>query len=134
MLIVRALIPAGFMLMAGTDGLALMFCSGSMQTTSPHARHAGYADGHAGHDAAMHATHAHVDHGTTNQEPNSADRSADNAPCPFAIAACAATVDVPYLHVPGAAPIDEPFVAVTPSVSDFDAEYANSIRGPPRVC
>jgi hypothetical protein len=131
LLLARSLIPAGFMLMGGTNGLELMFCSGSMQMASPHAlqhsQHAGH-EGHADHDAAMHAARQQADHGSPGT-----DQKADRAPCPFAIAACAATLDVPFLQVPAAAPVDESLVATIVSVSTFRGVSANPIRGPPQV-
>lgn len=126
LLVARALIPAGFMLSAGADGLDLMFCSGSMQMPAAlqhpagdHSEHAGHA-GH--HDAAQHAGHgsSHSDGGTQ-----------DNAPCPFSLAASAVSVDVPYPAAAALVPSDEIVAFISVPAASVGPPGTDRIRGPP---
>jgi hypothetical protein len=139
LLFARAFIPTGFMLGEGPDGFGLVFCSGTMpmspasNSSGPHqhldhSAHAGHnhyeADAKAGSGTdgtvVAHAGHGHS-HGDS-----------DSAACPFAIGACAAFIDVPYLASLPALAIDEqvqPDVILTSGVA---TPRAHPIRGPPQ--
>lgn len=120
LLLARALIPAGYMLMTGADGLQLMFCPGVVQLAVPtvdeHAHHAGH---HAAADQA----------GQADDSPG--HRAQDGMPCPFALAAVAALG-----HVIGSA-------AFSGSIADEFVDFhrapdvhsgplrSDRIRGPP---
>lgn len=86
LLIARALIPTGYMLMADDDGVRLMFCPGVVRMAAvadEHAHHAGH------HDAGTSATEA--DH---QPDGSSGHRAQDSAPCPFALAATATPAQI----------------------------------------
>lgn len=115
LLIARAMIPAGFMLSAGADGLELMFCSGSMQMPA------------AMQSAGEHSEHAAHHHGNH----QSGGGNHDNAPCPFSLAAFAVSVDVPYLAAAALVPSDE-IVAFNPvAIASASPQGIDRIRGPP---
>lgn len=78
LLLARALIPAGYMLMTGADGLQLMFCPGVVQMATAAAdHHAHHADHHAAADQ------------TEQSGTSSGHRAQDSMPCPFGLAAAA---------------------------------------------
>jgi hypothetical protein len=112
LLVLRALIPSGFMLSAGEGGLELTFCP-AIQVADAHALHAGH------HDAAHH----HSGHSGAGDD--------DNAPCPFGLTASATTCDVPHLQAAADAPADEPFVSLSAPTSSVGPLRADRIRGPP---
>jgi hypothetical protein len=132
LLVARAMLPAGFMLSAGADGLALMFCSGSMQMPAalpqPVADHSGHA-GHAGHhDAGQLSGHANGHHG----DAASGGSHHDNAPCPFSLAASGASVDVPFLAAAALVTSDEIVAFVAGPAASAGPVRTERIRGPPR--
>jgi hypothetical protein len=140
LLLARAMIPAGFMLSVGADGLELMFCSGSMQMPAELQQPAGVHGGHAGHagghdhnagDAGQHSGHGSSHAGAQHGDAASGDSTHDNAPCPFSLAASAASVDVPYLAALALVPAGE----IVPLISDPAASvgplHIDRIRGPP---
>lgn len=120
LLLLRALIPAGFMLAPDADGLSLVFCSPGTPRSAADA--AVQSEGHAGH----HVGHDHDphpgDHASANQH---------NAPCPFSLAATAAAGDVPYFVSTAAIPVDEPFEFFSAPTSSAGPLRADRIRGPP---
>ena len=121
LLLARALIPAGYMLMTGADGLQLMFCPGVVQMATPavdeHAHHAGH---HAAADPAEQA------------DNSSGHRAQDSMPCPFALAAVAALG-----HPISAAALSD---SIADEFVDFHSApdihsgplRADRIRGPPQ--
>lgn len=121
LLIARAMIPAGFMLSAGADGLELMFCSGSMQMPA-----AMQSAGEHGEHAAHHHTN---DQSGGNHQSGGGNH--DNAPCPFSLAAFAVSVDVPYLAAAALVAADE-IVAFNPvAIASASSLRLDRIRGPP---
>lgn len=135
LLVARALIPAGFMLSAGADGLDLMFCSGSMQMSAAlqqpagdHSEHAGHA-GH--HDAAQHSGDGSSHSGSHHGDAASGGSSQDSAPCPFSLAASAASVDVPYLAAAALVPSDEIVAFISVPAASVGPLGTDRIRGPP---
>lgn len=124
LLVLRALIPAGFMLHADTEGLRLVFCSGTAGGAVPSTEHAGH---HAGHD------------GSPAGEP-SGEHSGDHAkaghydsPCPFALAAVTAAGEVPHLAAAAASPVDEPFEFLSAPSCSAGPPRSDRIRGPPSL-
>lgn len=132
LLIARAMIPAGYMLTAGPDGLQFMFCP-SVQTPAP-AQHASAHDvaqvaEHAGHhDAGPHANHA-SGHG----EHDSSGASHDTTPCPFSLVASAALVDVPYVAAARAVVAAEIVEFTSHPAVHAGPVRADRIRGPPQL-
>lgn len=126
LLLLRALIPAGFMLAADANGLSLVFCSvNTPQSTAANAtvQHEGHAGHHAGHDNGSAGEHS----------GNHASASQHNAPCPFSLAAIAAAGEVPYFGSIAALPADEPFEFVSAPTSSAGPLRADRIRGPPSL-
>ena len=122
LLLTRALIPTGYMLMSGDDGLRLMFCP---TVTS----FAGATNGHTAqpdHDAGMHAAHA------GHQHDHDHSGAHEHAPCPFSLAASAALSDLP-VAAPVAVVAAQTVNAfpTTPAVSAGPIR-ADRIRGPPQ--
>ncbi|MBB6094112.1 hypothetical protein HNQ60_002993 [Povalibacter uvarum] len=124
LLLARALIPAGYMLMTGADGLQLMFCPGVVQMAMPavdeHAHHAGH---HAAADQAQQAG--------SSSDGSSGHRAQDSMPCPFALAAVAALG-----HAIGGATFSDSTAEEFPdfhSAPDIHSGplRADRIRGPP---
>lgn len=125
LLVLRALIPAGFMLAADASGLSLVFCSVSTpQSVAADAgdQHQGHADHHAGHhDPAQEHS---GDHASAGQH---------NAPCPFSLAAVAAAGAISYFVSIAAMPVDAPFEWSSAPTSSAGPLRADRIRGPPSL-
>jgi hypothetical protein len=122
LLLLRALIPAGFMLAPDANGLSLVFCSASTPQSAANA--AVQNEGHAGH---------HVGHDNDPHPGDHASASQHNAPCPFSLAAIAAAAEVPYLVATVAIPVDEPFGFFSAPTSSAGPLRADRIRGPPSL-
>lgn len=106
-LVVRAFLPVGFMFTTDADGLHLAFCPD--QAPIVHSLHDAPPAGHAGHHGA-----GHID-----------------PPCPFAMAAVAAVIDVPHLETVALRTVD-PFVPERiVAVPLAGPQRADRIRGPP---
>lgn len=132
LLLARAMIPAGFMLSAGADGLDLMFCPGSMQMSAAPSQHAGDHGEHASHqDAGQHSGHGDSHSASRHADDASGGSAHDNAPCPFALAASAASVDVPYLASVALVPSDEIVVFISAPAASAGPLRIDRIRGPP---
>lgn len=130
LLIARAMIPAGFMLSAGADGLDLMFCPGSMEMAAAPQNAGGHQSNghseHAGHqDAGQHSGHGHEGHDA------SGGSAQDNASCPFSLAASAASVDVPHLAAAALVPSDEVVAFISEPAGNAGPQRTDRIRGPP---
>lgn len=124
LLVLRALIPTGFMLSAHAGQLQLMFCpSGVVQplTSSEAMQHHAHADHHQG----MH----HGD-GADQSSPSHDD---DNAPCPFSLVASATVCDIPYLVGAADAPRDERFAYLSAPTFRIGPVRTDRIRGPPSL-
>ena len=107
LLVARAFVPVGFMLATQADGLQLAFCPDQVVTVA-HAGH-GEGDGHQQHNA-------HLD-----------------PPCPFAVAAVAANIDVPHLDT-AAVLAAGPFVPErSVAVPLAGPQRTDRIRGPPSL-
>src|SRR5689334_10198904 len=94
LLLLRALIPTGFMLSVDAGSLQLSFCPAVVQPAEPMHLAGTHHPGMHHLDAAGHETASHND---------------DNAPCPFSLAASAAAGDVPHLQASTLVPSDERF-------------------------
>jgi len=132
LLLARALIPSGFMLGAGTDGFGLIFCSGtmSMPMSEAGARHQ-HPAGHVDHSMHM----AHAAHASSMDDAGHDGTHGENesAACPFAIGACAASIDIPHLAAVMAAPAGELVRLVILAGSSIVSLRAHPIRGPPQL-
>jgi hypothetical protein len=121
LLLLRALIPTGFMLSVDVGSLQLTFCPAvttpAKQVPEHLMHHAGmhHADA-AGHESASHDDPAASEHG---------------APCPFSLVAAAAPGDVPYLHDSAIAPSDERFEFISAPTFRVGPVRTDRIRGPP---
>jgi hypothetical protein len=120
LLLLRALIPAGFMLSMDAGSLQLSFCPAVVQPAEPMHEHLSQHGGmhHAGMDAAGHETASHND---------------DNAPCPFSLVASAAASDVPHLQASAIAPSDERFEFISAPTVRVGPVRTDRIRGPPVI-
>jgi hypothetical protein len=112
-LVVRAFLPVGFMFAANADGLQLAFCPDQ----APVVRSLHDAPGgHDGHHGGGH-------HGAGHLDP----------PCPFAVAAVAAVIDVPYLQAVALHTVDPLVAERTVAVPLAGPQRADRIRGPPSL-
>ena len=122
-LLLRGLIPAGFMPIADAGGLSIGFCPGAgplppaISAEVSHAAHGGHAS-HAAHS--HHAGGGSPDPGTAHHAPCLFSTGVTAA---FASAPAAATLAVPTL----AAPVERPATAVFPPT----VLRAQSPRAPP---
>ncbi|HKE92687.1 MAG TPA: hypothetical protein VKB34_00160 [Povalibacter sp.] len=119
LLVLRAMVPAGYMLMAGEGGLQMMFCPSVVQPTEQVTAHAG------------HEHHAGMQHGDAGGHSRGFQH--DNAPCPFSLTATAALTDVPYLATVSnlvAGPVVDFLSAPAVSAGPLRADR---IRGPPQL-
>jgi hypothetical protein len=115
LLIMRALIPTGFMLSADGGQLQLTFCpAGIYQLPSQQ------DPAHAGHDSGQ--GHEGHDSGGT-----------DGTACPFSLAASAIIGDVPSLPAGTAAAREEVFDFVSASSAGVGPIRTDRIRGPPLI-
>ena len=113
LLLLRALIPTGFMLSVEAGSLQMTFCPAVVQPAKQMPEH------HAG----MHHSDAAGDEAASHNE--------DNAPCPFSLVASAAAGDVPYLHDSAIAPSDERFEFISAPTVRVGPVRTDRIRGPP---
>jgi hypothetical protein len=121
MLLLRALVPAGFMLAPVNGGLAVVLCDADA-SASMHQ--------HSGHD---HALHEHADHGPVGHD-HSGGHSHPDPTCPFAQSAGA--TPLPALPVLAAAPraaLCVAFDRVAQTHSHFGPVRQQSPRAPPRL-
>lgn len=118
LLLLRALIPTGFMLSMDAGSLQLSFCPAVVQPADP-MHHAGMHHPGMDHmDAAGHDTASHND---------------DNAPCPFSLVASAAAGDIPFLQASAIAPSDERFEFISAPTVLVGPARTDRIRGPPVI-
>ena len=118
LLLLRALIPTGFMLSVDAGSLQLTFCPAVTQPAKQ-------APEHLMHHAGMHHADAAGDESTSHND--------DNAPCPFSLVASAAPSDVPYVHDSAIAPSDERFEFISAPTFRVGPVRADRIRGPPAI-
>jgi len=121
LVVARAFIPSGFMLGQASDGFGLMVCSGTMPA-APHHQHSEHGD-HSGH-----ASHNHYEADSGHHSHGESDSSA----CPFAIGACAASIDIPHLASLSTPSVDEQSSLDTIPASGIATPRSHPIRGPPR--
>jgi hypothetical protein len=115
LLVARAFLPVGFMLAANAEGLQLAFCpdqiSVSEAVTADHSAHEAPA-GHDGHEPGA----GHFD-----------------PPCPFAVAAVAAVIDVPHLDTDALRSVERFVPERAVAIPLPGPQRAERIRGPPFV-
>jgi hypothetical protein len=121
LLLLRALIPTGFMLSADEGSLQLTFCPAVVQPAKQAPEH--LADEHLSH----HGHHA------DSADDAAASHNDDNAPCPFSLVASAALGDVPHSHESLAAPSDERFKFISAPTVRVGPVRTDRIRGPPVI-
>src|SRR4030095_10813863 len=116
LLVARAFLPVGFMLATQADGLQLAFCPDQAPIVQglDHA-----ATSHAGHLASGHGGPQHNGH----LDP----------PCPFAVAAVAAVIDVPHLDTVAVQAAQHVLPERTVAISLAGPQRSDRIRGPPSV-
>ena len=140
LLFARAFIPTGFMLGEGPDGFGLVVCSGTMPMppASQHHQHPDHS-AHAGHNhyeadnKADSGSDTGTDSGPTDHSSHRHSHGdSDSAACPFAIGACAAFIDVPYLASLPVSSVDEQARVDVVPTSGIATPRANPIRGPPQ--
>ena len=131
LLILRAFVPAGFMVSTGAAGLELTLCPDqvSLPLADAHAAHlmghSGGVDEHAGH---------HMRAGGASDE-HSAHHGGKHfeSPCPFGIAAAAVDPTLPQPALSLAEFTDEPFVRPSIRLTAAGPLRADRIRGPPAL-
>lgn len=111
LLVARAFLPVGFMLVSQADGLELGFCPDQAPIVQAATGHA--AGGHAGHGQ-QHSGHAYP-------------------PCPFAVAAVAAVIDVPHLDPVALQAAEQVVPERAVVVSLAGPQRIDRIRGPPSL-
>jgi len=136
------------MLGEGSDGFGLVFCSGTMSmpagSMAPGSMSNEPQQHHQHPDHSAHAGHNHYE--ADNKADSATDSGtaaahagrshsrgdSDNAACPFAIGACAAFIDVPYLASLPALAIDEHAQLDVLPAGGVATPRAHPIRGPPQ--
>jgi hypothetical protein len=115
LLLLRAVVPVGFMVSADASGLQLVICSGTTQLANA-------AENHAAHH------HHHAD--GANAESAAASSDERSALCPFALAASSSTHEIAF-----AATSPQPVAHEQPTESLLAGASgpirADCIRGPP---
>jgi hypothetical protein len=105
LLVARAFLPVGFMLATQADGLQLAFCPDQVVAVA----HVGHGDGHQQHNG-------HLD-----------------PPCPFAVAAVAANIDVPHLDTAAVLTAEQLIPERSIAVPLAGPQRTDRIRGPPSL-
>jgi hypothetical protein len=121
LLLLRALIPTGFMLSVDAGSLQLTFCPAVTASATP---------------VSEHLMHEHLSlHGGMHHADAAGDESAshddDNTPCPFSLVASAAPSDVPHQRDSAIAPGDERFEFISAPTFRVGPVRTDRIRGPP---
>jgi hypothetical protein len=114
LLVARAFLPVGFMLATQADGLELAFCADQAPIVQGVDHGAMVHAGHAGHGHQQH--NAHLD-----------------PPCPFAVAAVAAVIDVPHLDTVAIQATEQLLAERVAAVPLAGPQRADRIRGPPSL-
>jgi hypothetical protein len=116
LLVARALLPVGFMLATQADGLQLAFCPDQAPIVQglDHA-----AAGHSDHVGGSHSGPQHNAH----LDP----------PCPFAVAAVAAVIDIPHLDTVALQAAEQVLPERATAVPLAGPQRADRIRGPPSL-
>lgn len=122
LLLLRALIPTGFMLSVDAGSLQLTFCPAVVQPVQQASEHSAHE--HSSHHAGMHHADAADDQAASHADD-------DNAPCPFSLVASAAPGDVPYLQDSAIEPSDERFQFISAPTVRVGPVRTDRIRGPP---
>ena len=123
LLLLRALIPSGFMLSVDAGSLQLTFCP---SVTRP-------LDQGPAEQLPEHSTHHAGMHHADAVDAAAASHSQDNAPCPFSLVASAAPGDVPYLQASASQPSDERFEFISAPTVRVGPVRTDRIRGPPSI-
>lgn len=129
LMLVRAFVPAGFMLSAQAGELSLVFCSGSVTAAQSHSEHLAHQH-HASHSADPSAPRAESDSQSDSESNHSESNSEASAACPFAASSTAASAELPYF-VGQFAPLDYEHPISTLSVASSGPQRSERIRGPP---
>lgn len=112
LLVARAFLPVGFMLSSTqADGLQLAFCPDQ----APIVQSLQHAGGHADHSGAHHSG-THLD-----------------PPCPFAVAAVAAVIDIPHLAPVAPQAAEQILPERVVAVPLAGPQRIDRIRGPPSL-
>ena len=126
LLMLRAIVPAGFMVSAAANGLELTFCSAQVMPAGDASHPAVDVAAHAGHDMAT--------MGEGGADPHAAHHNAGkhfDSPCPFGVAATAIAAALPPVTVATVAAAVGIFeFASAPAISAGPIR-ADRIRGPP---
>lgn len=115
LLLLRAFVPAGFMLAADSSGLSLVFCTTTTTLSEPEI-----------------TEHSHHHHGGEQSNVDSSDPEEQSALCPFALAGTACSFEIAFLAGAIEAPAyDPPLDSSLPSSTG--PLRADRIRGPPHL-
>jgi hypothetical protein len=116
LLVARAFLPVGFMLATQADGLHLAFCPDQAPIVQGLDQ---AATGHADHLAGSHTGPQHNGH----LDP----------PCPFAVAAVAAVIDIPHLDTVAVQAAEQVLPERAVAIPLAGPQRADRIRGPPSL-
>jgi hypothetical protein len=125
LLLLRAIVPAGFMLSAGASGLELTFCSAQSPMMAGLAGSVDHA-AHAGHDMFTGGTGTSVDQHAAHHAGKHFD-----SPCPFGVAAAAIASDVQPVSVATVVTALGIFEFAPSPAASSGPLRADRIRGPP---
>ncbi|HEY0686023.1 MAG TPA: hypothetical protein VGD45_27015 [Steroidobacter sp.] len=129
LLVMRALIPAGFMLSVEAGRLQFMFCpSGVVQPLG-----ASMFEHLQGTKQQAHAEHHQGMHHGGEADHASSSHAQDNAPCPFSLVASATPAAIAYLTDVVATPRDERFEFLSAPTFRVGPIRTDPIRGPPSL-
>ncbi len=132
LLLVRALVPVGFMLSAHGGELSVVFCSGTLASATQELsqRSAQQQAHHGAHPQAHQSEHHHHSGGPEHIGNSSAPESGDANSCPFALAGSAPGQEIAFFVGEFSSPNhDEIFDAA--SFASAGPHRADRIRGPP---
>ena len=127
LMLVRAFVPAGFMLSAQAGELSLIFCSGVVATAQPNSEHLAHQH-HASHSADPAASSSESHAGSNHSESNSEGIAA----CPFAASGTATTAELPHF-IGQFAPLAYEHPISTLVVASSGPQRSEHIRGPPAL-
>lgn len=128
LMVLRAFVPAGFMLSWSSDGPQLVVCTGS----GPAVTWAAGSDKPGAHNEPSHHTSEMSQAGGHHHHEGAAGKVHENSYCPYALAASASAPPVLDAFVSEVVPT-EAIDVVSHSDPQSAAVLIDRIRGPPRV-
>jgi hypothetical protein len=128
LLILRAFVPAGFMLMGSGDGLQMVVCSGTAPATLS-AKSSSDQHAHADHS---HHQHAAAQAAASSQHDHQNAQAHEGSYCPFAIAGSASAPTIAYAFQPQP-PLVQTHAFIALPEPRSTSILIDRIRGPPHA-